>query len=129
MNDYAGHGADCPFCAPPREEIALENALAFARYDKFPVSPGHTLIMPKRHVADYFALSWPEQEACWRLVNAARAELERSHAPEGYNVGVNVHSAGGQGVWHAHIHVIPRYQGDVAEPLGGIRNILPRKRP
>lgn len=117
----------CPFCAPPAEEIVLENDLAFARYDKFPVSPGHILIIPTRHVANYFDLSAQEQAACWRLVNTTKATIDQHHAPDGYNLGVNVNAAGGQSVWHVHIHLIPRYRDDVAEPLGGIRNLMPRR--
>ncbi len=117
----------CPFCQAPPEEIVLAGELAFARYDRFPVSPGHILIIPRRHVASYFALSFDEQAACWHLVNEARALIDAQHAPQGYNVGVNVGAAAGQGVWHVHIHLIPRYRGDVAEPLGGVRNILPRR--
>ena len=117
----------CPFCEASAEEIVLKNELAFARYDKFPVSPGHILIIPNRHVANYFELSMDEQAACWRLVNEAQAAVASRHSPDGYNIGINVHAAGGQSVWHAHIHLIPRYKGDVAEPLGGVRNLMPRK--
>ena len=99
----------------------------FAIYDKYPVSPGHTLIIPKRHVANYFDLNLKEQTACLLLLNAAKQTLDKAFNPDGYNIGVNVAEAAGQTVGHVHIHLIPRYKGDVEKPAGGVRGVVPGK--
>ena len=101
--------------------------LAVALPDGFPVSPGHTLIVPRRHVADYFSLTHAEQTALWALVPEVKAFIERTHTPDGYNIGMNLGKAAGQTVPHVHLHVIPRYVGDAADPRGGIRWILPAR--
>ena len=120
---------DCPFCNPDKDrEILLESATAYAIFDKFPVNPGHTLIIPKRHVANYFELSFKEQSACWFMVNKAKDELEKRFHPDGFNVGININESAGQTVNHVHIHIILRYRGDVEEPKGGIRGVIPGKR-
>ena len=116
----------CVFCKPP-EEIILENDLAYAIYDKFPVSKGHALIIPKRHVADYFDMLLEEQIACQLIINKLKTILDKKHHPDGYNIGVNVGQTAGQSVFHVHIHLIPRYEGDVDNPLGGIRNVIANK--
>lgn len=103
----------------------LAGELAVAFPDAFPVSRGHTLVAPRRHEKDYFALSDDERAAIWSLVGEVRRYLESSLEPDGYNIGMNVGAAGGQTLEHAHIHVIPRYKGDVADPRGGIRWIFP----
>lgn len=115
----------CVFCAPDRPLLA-ENALARAFLDRNPVSPGHALIVPKRHVRTIFDAAPDEYAACFLLARDVRELLQRSHAPDGFNLGVNCEVAGGQSVWHAHLHLIPRYRGDVADPLGGVRNVIPR---
>jgi diadenosine tetraphosphate (Ap4A) HIT family hydrolase len=115
----------CIFCNA-EHRIHLANALAFATRDAAPVSPGHTLVVPRRHCESPFELTPDEALACFALLRDVRAELMASgRPPDGFNVGVNVGAAGGQSVPHVHVHVIPRYRGDVAEPRGGIRNILP----
>jgi diadenosine tetraphosphate (Ap4A) HIT family hydrolase len=116
----------CIFCHLDRP-ILLENALARAFYDAYPVSPGHALITPQRHVRTLFDASPEEIAACFALLPDLKALLDQAHAPDGYNIGVNCELAGGQSVWHAHVHVIPRYAGDVADPLGGVRNVIPRR--
>jgi diadenosine tetraphosphate (Ap4A) HIT family hydrolase len=116
----------CPFCNPPPEDALIRNDLCYARSDRYPVSPGHLLIVPFRHVADFFDMTREEQIAALDLVNSAKALLA-SRKPEGYNVGVNVGVAGGQTVMHVHIHLIPRYRGDVDDPRGGVRFVVPEK--
>lgn len=117
---------DCPFCRPGRPEF-LANDHAFALFDKYPVSPGHALVIPTRHVEDYFDLDEAEKAACWALVDRVRDHLQTEFHPDGFNIGINCGAAAGQTVWHAHIHVIPRYKGDVAEPQGGVRGVIPGK--
>lgn len=116
---------DCPFCREPRTIIA--NQLAFVRYDRFPVSPGHCLVMPHRHIADYFDATAAEKAAIWELVDRMKIQLDAEFKPDGYNVGVNVGTAAGQSVQHIHIHVIPRYRGDMDNPRGGVRGVIPDK--
>jgi diadenosine tetraphosphate (Ap4A) HIT family hydrolase len=117
---------DCIFCSPDRPLIA-ENDHAIAILDGFPVNPGHALIIPRRHAAAIFDLSPDEYSACFELVRVVKAILDESHHADGYNVGVNSGEAAGQTVMHAHIHVIPRYQGDVENPRGGVRHVIPGK--
>jgi len=105
----------------------MENEVALAVFDGFPVAEGHTLVVPKRHVASLFDLSDDEQAALWRLVSSVRAKLVAGLKPDGFNVGVNDGVAAGQTVMHAHIHVIPRRSGDVADPRGGVRWVVPGK--
>lgn len=102
-----------------------ENELAAAFPDAFPLTPGHTLIVPRRHEADYFALTVDEQLAMWALVNAVRQRRESELRAGGYNLGVNVGATAGQTIAHVHVHFIPRYPGDVDDPRGGIRWIIP----
>jgi len=108
-------------------ELAASNTLAAAFADGFPLTPGHTLIVPRRHESDFLALSLAEQAAIWALVADVCRHIQARHSPDGYNLGVNIGEAAGQTVGHAHLHVIPRYQGDVADPRGGIRWIIPGK--
>lgn len=115
---------DCIFCQLDRPRIAHNN-LAFAIADGFPVSLGHALVIPNRHVAHIFDLLEEEYLACFALLRTVKASLETQHHPDGFTVGINCGVAAGQSVMHAHIHVIPRYKGDVEEPLGGVRNIMP----
>lgn len=117
----------CIFCHTADEKLVAENALAQAVYDTYPVSPGHTLIVPRRHAATIWDLTDEEYAACFALVREARAILEARHKPDAFNVGANCGEAAGQSVWHAHIHLIPRYKGDVPDPRGGVRNIVPHK--
>lgn len=123
-----GSPSGCPFCRKiDGGEVALAAELAVVLRDQFPVSPGHLLIVPRRHVADLFELTAAEQAAVWRLVPEARKLVERHNRPDGYNVGINVGAAAGQTVEHAHVHVIPRYAGDVPDPRGGVRWVVPGK--
>ena len=118
----------CPFCRRLGDRNLLaESELAAAFFDAFPLSPGHALIVPRRHETDLFALTVEEHDALWRLVRHVRTRIQESHRPEGYNVGVNVGAAGGQTVGHVHVHLIPRYAGDVDDARGGIRWIIPAK--
>ncbi|MDV4342842.1 HIT family protein [Methanoculleus sp. YWC-01] len=116
----------CPFCNPSPEDIVLENDLCYARYDRYPASPGHLLLIPFRHVADFFDATDAEQAALLALVREAKALLDEQFHPAGYNVGVNVGPAAGQTVMH--VHLIPRYAGDVEDPRGGVRGVIPEKR-
>ncbi|HBQ25470.1 MAG TPA: HIT family protein [Syntrophomonas sp.] len=116
----------CIFCN--QEELILENELAWARYDKYPVSPGHILIITKRHVADFFDTTIKERRALNDLLEEAKKKLDQEYSPDGYNIGVNCNTAAGQTVMHLHIHLIPRYQGDIDNPRGGVRGVIPDKR-
>lgn len=118
---------DCPFCSPDRERILFENRHAVAVPDGYPVSPGHTLVVPKRHVSDWFDTSPDERLAILELVDEIKRRIDQEHEPDGYNIGINVGEAAGQTIFHLHVHVIPRYEGDVDDPRGGIRYVLPDK--
>ena len=118
--------ANCIFCTPDREILA-ESAHGVAFFDSFPVSRGHALVVPRRHVATIFEMSGDEYADCFRLVLALKDLLAARYSPDGFNVGANCGEAAGQSVWHAHIHVIPRYKGDVPNPRGGIRGVVPGK--
>jgi diadenosine tetraphosphate (Ap4A) HIT family hydrolase len=117
----------CPFCNVERE-IILENELSFAIYDGFPVNEGHALIIPKRHTANYFDLSLEEQKDCIELLNRVKGIVQEKYNPAGFNVGININEAAGQTVPHVHIHLIPRFEGDVEEPRGGVRGVVPGRR-
>ena len=118
----------CPFCCPAsRYELLTELPDAYAMLDGYPVSPGHALVIPKRHVENYFDLTPGEQTACWTVANRARRLLAERFAPDAFNVGINAGRAAGQTVMHAHIHLIPRYAGDVPNPRGGVRHVIPGK--
>lgn len=118
-------GPDCPFCQ--RASVVHSNALAFSCWDILPASPGHLLIIPIRHVPDFLAITTPELDAMWELAQKGKSLIERHFHPDGYNLGVNVGEAAGQTVAHAHLHLIPRYRGDVADPRGGIRAVIPNR--
>lgn len=119
---------ECIFCnLDQNREILAENDLAIAFYDAFPVNPGHTLIIPKRHVANYFELTEEECVAIQALLKIVKDTVEERFNPDGYNIGVNVNAAAGQSVFHVHMHLIPRYKGDVENPKGGVRGVIPSK--
>lgn len=103
------------------------NSLAVAFADAYPIAEGHTLVVPRRHEVDFFELSSQERGAVFELIDAVKGVLDRQHQPDGYNIGVNAGEAAGQTVLHAHVHVIPRYAGDVVDPRGGIRWVLPQR--
>ena len=116
----------CIFCSPEREILA-RNESAIAVFDTYPVSPGHALVLPLRHVATIWDLNAAEYDDCFRLVRAVQPLLAARFSPDGFNVGANCGEAAGQSVWHAHIHVIPRYKGDTPNPRGGVRHVIPLK--
>ena len=118
-------GGKCPFCEPG--PVVLQNRLAFALYDRSPVTPGHMLLIPWRHVSDWFETTDEERRDLFSLADEARALLLRDRKPDGFNLGVNVGQAAGQTVFHVHVHLIPRYEGDVAKPRGGVRGVIPAK--
>ncbi len=117
----------CPFCTVPQVQVIEDAGHAFTILDAYPASPGHTLIVVRRHVANVFELEKKELAAVVQLIHSARGRIEREHGPDGYNIGVNVGLAAGQTVMHVHFHVIPRYAGDSADPTGGVRNVIPGK--
>lgn len=119
--------SSCPFCEPG-DRVVARNELALAITDRQPASPGHTLIVPKRHCTSYFDLSPEEASACHSLLREQRDRLRQEHQPDGFNVGVNDGTAAGQTVEHAHVHLIPRYAGDHPDPRGGIRHVIPTRR-
>jgi diadenosine tetraphosphate (Ap4A) HIT family hydrolase len=118
----------CTFCARIASESGLPtDGTAVALPDGFPLNPGHTLVIPRRHIADLFGLTAQEQADVWRLVAAVRYRIQDELRPDGFNVGVNVGAAAGQTVDHAHVHIIPRFRGDVPDPRGGVRWVLPAR--
>lgn len=116
----------CPFCNPDPSRQFMAGELVLGLWDAFPVSPGHALIVTRRHALDWFSATPAEQAALFGALDYARAEVEKTHQPSGYNIGVNVGAAGGQTVPHLHLHLIPRYTGDVSDPTGGVRHVLPK---
>ena len=118
---------DCLFCAIPPEQILIDGPIAVAARDSYPVSKGHTLIIPRRHVASFFETTEAERQAMLKLLDEMKAMLDREHKPDGYNIGINNGAAAGQTVMHVHMHLIPRYAGDRPDPRGGVRWILPEK--
>lgn len=119
------HTTDCPFCLP--EEVLFENTQVYVRPDKNPVNPGHLLIIPKHHVADFFLTSEAEKFSLLALLDGAKHYLDGKYAPTGYNIGINVGDAAGQAVFHVHLHLIPRYPGDTETPRGGVRGVVPSR--
>ncbi|MCX6249780.1 MAG: HIT family protein [Bacteroidetes bacterium] len=120
---------ECPFCSLNNHgELIINVKNAYAIYDKFPVNQGHALIIPKRHVRDYFELSFEEQMACWDLTNKVKIILDQKYQPDGYTIGINNLFAAGQTIPHVHVHLIPRFLGDVEHPYGGVRGVIPDKK-
>ena len=117
----------CPFCILDPHRIVAEDELTVAYRDGFPVSLGHTVVIPRRHFATLFEATETEHLALLNMLAQAKAILDRLHQPDGYNIGINHGQAGGQSVPHLHIHLIPRYRGDKEDPRGGVRWILPDK--
>jgi len=116
----------CLFCNPSDDEIIAETEHAWLIKDCFPVSPGHCLVIPKRHIRSYFDSTPAEAADYHTLIQKAKSWVEAQHTPDGYNIGCNNEEAAGQSVFHLHIHVIPRYRGDVENPRGGVRNVVPK---
>ena len=116
--------SDCPFCKPHPERIIDQGSLTFVLWDAYPVSPGHALVLTRRHVVSFFETTMEERAELLECVDRARAAIEVELKPDGYNIGINDGAAAGQTVPHLHVHVIPRYRGDSADPRGGVRWIL-----
>lgn len=116
--------AACPFCA----RVTPLTGNAFVFMDEYPVTRGHALVVPRRHVEHYFDCTDDEKSAIWACVDALHAQLKTLYAPDGFNVGFNAGAAAGQTVPHVHVHVIPRYVGDVEDPRGGVRGVIPARR-
>jgi diadenosine tetraphosphate (Ap4A) HIT family hydrolase len=112
----------CELCVAA--DVVFESEFAYVRYDGNSLSPGHVLVVPKRHVAGFFDMSAAEQGSVLALLNRAQRFIQEKHSPDGYNIGVNVGKAAGQNRMHVHVHLIPRYAGDVPDPSGGIRCVL-----
>jgi len=117
----------CPLCGIQEKKFIAQNSLTFTVRDTLPVSPGHTLILPKRHIASIFEATKEEVAALWEALQQARIGLIKAFSPDGFNIGINDGLAAGQTILHLHIHVIPRYEGDMPDPWGGIRWIFPDK--
>lgn len=121
------HQTACPFCTLEEQLIVAQNETSLAFRDAFPVANGHTLVIPRQHVTSIFDLSADDQARLWKLAAEVRSLLLEEFAPVAFNIGINDGEAAGQTVAHAHIHVIPRFRGDVPDPRGGIRWILPER--
>lgn len=117
----------CPFCCLPDDRVLAQDAHGKVIRDAYPVSPGHTLVIPHRHVGSFFDLSTEERVCLLTLLDEARRSVEAEHRPDGYNIGINDGPTAGQTVPHLHIHLIPRYDGDRTDPRGGVRWIFPDK--
>ena len=118
---------DCPFCTLKYNRVVSETELTLTLMDGFPVSPGHTLIVPRRHVDSFFAVTNSERNELMSAMALAKESLDLEFSPDSYNIGINDGPAAGQSVPHLHIHLIPRYNGDCQDPKGGIRWIFPDK--
>jgi diadenosine tetraphosphate (Ap4A) HIT family hydrolase len=115
----------CELCAP--DDIVAQDENAYVRYDSNSLTRGHVIVVPRRHVASYFEMTHAEKASITALLDASKEIIDRQFKPDGYNIGVNVGKAAGQSRMHVHVHLIPRYRGDVADPSGGIRCVLARK--
>jgi ATP adenylyltransferase len=128
LQSYEERKPGCAFCELPGERIIAENALAIAFLDGFPVTEQHTLVIPRRHVSDYFDLYQPELNAIQSLLQQERSLIMAADpAVRGFNVGINAGAEAGQTIFHCHVHLIPRRGGDVANPRGGVRGVIPAK--
>lgn len=116
---------ECIFCK--MKDYILENELAYAIYDKYPVGKGHMLFIPKRHVKDFFDITKEEREAIFELIDEGKKLLDKKYSPDSYNVGINCGEHAGQTIMHVHVHLIPRYIGDMKDPTGGVRGVIPEK--
>lgn len=116
---------NCPFCKLDRQKIFFDSELVLGMWDTYPLSPGHALLTPRRHIARWFDATPEEQAALTSAIEHARVAIEAEYAPQGFNIGFNDRQAAGQTVPHLHIHIIPRYDGDVSDARGGIRHVIP----
>jgi diadenosine tetraphosphate (Ap4A) HIT family hydrolase len=114
----------CVFCSPDTSVVLFQNEYAYCRFDGYPVTSGHLLVIPFRHVSSFFAITEQEHAAIWDLVRLAKQHLDKVYQPEGYNIGINDGIIAGQTVMHLHIHLIPRYPGDSDDPKGWVHRIL-----
>ncbi|MGB5707339.1 MAG: HIT domain-containing protein [Arenicellales bacterium] len=119
---------NCRFCKPSTERLMIKGELGFVAWDRHPVNQGHFLVIPHRHFADYFDITETERNELWALVESGKKIAEEKYKPDGYNIGINVGEWAGQSIHHLHIHVIPRYKGDVENPKGGIRSVIPERK-
>lgn len=120
---------ECRFCiSKPGRRVILEGRYGFAAWDRHPASEGHFLVIPYRHFASYFDINDDERDELWTLVSEGKKIAEEKYRPDGYNIGINVGKWAGQSIPHMHIHVIPRYKGDVENPKGGVRGVIPDKK-
>ncbi len=126
MND-SNKNTKCPFCHPREGEVIFSSELVKGVWDTYPLNPGHVLLVPHRHIARWFDATPEEQVALTSAIEQATAAIEEQYSPEGFNIGFNDRKAAGQSVPHLHIHIIPRYEGDVPDSRGGIRNIIPAR--
>ncbi len=118
----------CIFCKIIKEELQFENKLAYSSIDSYPVSEFHSLIVPKRHVGTYFELTNEEIHACNDLILKTKEKiLKQDSSVKGFNIGTNAGKVAGQSIMHCHIHLIPRREGDVENPQGGVRSVIPKK--
>ena len=117
--------AGCPFCSPVADRVFYEGRRALGLWDAFAVSPGHALLIPRRHVATWFEATGDEKDALVEAIDIAKSAIEKRRAPDGYNIGINSGLAAGQTIFHLHVHLIPRYVGDVPDPRGGVRYVIP----
>ena len=118
----------CLFCIIKKDEILDENEFAYATFDSYPVSNQHCLIVPKRHIKDYFELIEKEIIGCDQLIKKIKSQIEKNDKlVKGFNIGVNSGKVAGQSIMHCHIHLIPRREGDVENPQGGVRGVIPSK--
>ena len=118
----------CLFCDHQKSGLAFENNLAYASYDTYPVSEFHCLVIPKRHIKDYFELTNDEIIACNELIKLVKDEIKnKDQSVRGFNIGTNVGKVSGQSIFHCHFHLIPRREGDVENPQGGVRSVIPNK--
>ena len=117
---------DCIFCHP-KQQLMIVGEYAYSMKDEFPVSNGHCLVIPKRHVESIFELSDDELKDLYVVLKQTKDKLENDYTPDGFNIGINYKEAGGQTIPHAHIHIIPRYNRDVKNPRGGVRGVIPNK--
>jgi diadenosine tetraphosphate (Ap4A) HIT family hydrolase len=121
--------SDCQFCNLDKTRVIMANDHAVAFHDGFPVTPGHSLIVPRRHITSFFEATREEQTALFDLLAEMRRLLLEERSPDGFNIGINDGAAAGQTVMHLHIHLIPRYSGDTDDPRGGVRWIMPSTAP
>ena len=119
--------SECPFCTLPAGRLLFRNDAAVVVRDAYPVTPGHTLVIPVRHVASFFDATPSEREAMLALLDTGKQQLQADVGPAGYNIGINDGAAAGQTIGHLHLHLIPRYPGDRPDPRGGVRWVIPDK--